>query len=211
MLIHERYVFIHLPKTGGTFLASALRREMPPGSLVRGAPGKKHPGWDDIPQEARNRPVLVYVRNPWDWYVSWYHAAVVPRRPPGEPATTGVNDFDTVIRAACSGLIGPSRLQPLPPGEREDFYTTRIRRFCSDGLSSDRLTFGRFESLVDDLDNFLSAAGAPLDDAAIARIRGAEPLNTTNHRHYRDYYSDDLRDLVRECCRMPIERFGYHF
>lgn len=210
MLIHERFVFLHLPKTAGTFLASSLRAEMPSNTLARGSPGKKHPGWNDIPFEARDRPVLVYVRNPWDWYVSWYHAVFPSRWGPSRSPTAGVNDFDTVIRAACTGLIDPDGRQP-GPGDREDFYTTRIRRFCGDGLGSDRLTVGRYESLIEDLGDFLAMAGAPLSESALARIRAGEPVNASERKPYREHYDEGLQQLVEERCQMPIERFGYRF
>jgi hypothetical protein len=209
MLIHDRFVFLHLPKTGGTFIASALKRELP-GSLTRGAPGRKHPGWEDIPEGLDDRPVLVYVRNPWDWYVSWYHAVLPPRFGPHGCPKAGVNGFDTVVRAACEGLIDPDGGRGAP-SQREDFYTARIHRFFGGGLGSDRLVVGRYESLIEDLDRFLTRVGAPLDSAALARIRAAAPLNATDHKPYREYYSEQLRDLVGRCCRMPIERFGYSF
>ena len=79
-----------------------------------------------MPPEAEGRPVLMYVRNPWDWYVSWYHfwtRSWLPRLPPetvrANPWTRlllgdgfevtdqglrGIEDFATVVRAACENL-----------------------------------------------------------------------------------------------------------
>ncbi len=215
MLIHDRFIFIHLQKTAGTFLANSLRREMPAGSLVRGLPEKLHPGWDDIPDEARDRPVLMYVRNPWDWYVSWYH--FVRSRQPGNAAFrvlfgNGKNDFATAVRNACTGMVEPGEPEVVRfIGRGDDFYTTRFRNFCGAGLSSDLLTVGRYESLVDDLEQFLVKVGAPLSTAAITRIRAGKPLKATEHRPYREYYDRELRDLVDRSCRMFIERFNYRF
>jgi hypothetical protein len=209
MLIHDRFVFIHLPKTAGSFLATNLRREMPDGSLVSGVRNRKHPGWDDIPAQARGRPVLVFVRNPWDWYVSWYHFLLKRAPDPQVRADAGIGDFASTIRRACSGLIDPDSHEAPPPGE--DIYTTRFRRFCGAGLDSEMLTFGRFESLVDDLDRFLTAAGAPLSAEAVTRIRESEPHNVTVHDPYPRYYDDELRDLVGECCQMIVRRFDYTF
>lgn len=211
MLIHDNFIFIHVPKTGGSFLGSALKREMPAGSLRRGAPEKKHPGWNDIPDEALGRPVLIYVRNPWDWYVSWYHAVASKhkQRHPDADVVAGVTDLDTLIRQACSGSLPGS--QPPPSPGHQDLYTQNILRACGDRLEADELFVGRFESLVDDLGRFLSAAGAPLGDAAIGRIRSAEPVNASEHRPYREYYDGELQELVASSCRVTIERFGYRF
>lgn len=184
---------------------------MPRGSLTRGAPGKPHPGWDDIPRQARGRPVLVYVRNPWDWYVSWYHAVLNSDPSPLATGAVGPTDFSSVLRKVCSGGVDPDGHPPPATGRGDDFYTTRFRRFCGEGLQSDELTFGRFERLLEDLDCFLKAAGAPLSERSMARIRTAEPLNPTQRRPYREYYDGELRDLVADSCRMLIARFGYRF
>lgn len=201
MLIHEKFVFLHLQKTGGTFLAKALKQELPSGSLQRGAPGKMHPGWSDIPAEARDRPVIFYVRNPWDWYVSYYHH-LLDRRPDNgvfrRLMGSGGNDFGTVLRLALANTHDP--------------YTARFCEFAGAGLQSDRLTIGRFESLLEDLEQFMSTAEVELPMGAMSRLRESQPINAATDRgHYRDYYDASLRDLVERSSRLLIERFDYRF
>ena len=226
MLIHDRFVFLHLQKTAGTFIAKALQRELPKRSLRSGAPGKLHPGWDDIPSDAMDRPVLLYVRNPWDWYVSWYHF-VMATRPDNLVFrllfAEGGNDFPTTVRNACEGIPidGDPALEELISrgGNRQmelqlqgyDFYTARFLEFVGEGLDSDRLTIGRYESLFDDLECFLGRVGVSLTDAAKTRLRTGAPLNNTPHKPYRHYYDAELRDVVGSCCRRLIDRFGYSF
>jgi hypothetical protein len=97
MVITDRFVFIHVPKTGGTFVTHALERlhgvapaAGPAGRAVRirrlleriigrgRRYGKlsniepKHGTCDDIPAEHRGKRILSVVRNPYDWYVSQY-------------------------------------------------------------------------------------------------------------------------------------------
>jgi hypothetical protein len=215
VLIHDRFVFIHMPKTAGSFIADALRRELPAGSLVRGKEGTLHPGWSEIPVGARGLPVLVFVRNPWDWYVSWYHFLMSQK--PGSIAYrvllgNGKNDFATSIRNACGGLVEPGRpMRVRFVSTGDDFYAASLRRFCDAGWNSALLTVGRYEFLIDDLAEFLSKAGVPLSGESIERIRMSRPLKVTAHRPYREYYDDALRDLVGRSCRSLIERFDYHF
>jgi hypothetical protein len=225
MLIHDRFVFIHLQKTGGSFLADALKRSFPPGSLVRGAPGTLHPGWDDIPAEARGRPVLVYVRNPWDWYVSWYHF-VLRRRPDNlifdGLLGGGANDFATTVRNACGGISAeddPRVAELLGKGlplvdlmaEGHDFYTARFLEFVGAGLDSDLLNVARYESLADDAERFLERVGVALSDETRAALRSGERINAGERGAYRDYYDDELRDLVGDACSLFVRRFGYRF
>lgn len=215
MLIHDRFVFIHVPKTAGSFLAQALMRELPEGTLRKGPSGRQHPGWNQIPEDARDRPVLGYVRNPWDWYVSWYffYMKAMPDTPRFRLLfDNGRNDFATAVRNGCSGLAGtvsPAAVQA--DGGGDDFYTRRIRASLGGGLGSERLTVGRYESLVDDFERFLADVEVSLSRQAMARIRTGEPLNVTEHGPYRDYYDAELRDLVGISCRALIDRFGYDF
>ncbi len=70
MLITPDFVFVHMPKTGGTFVTEMLR-------LVYGAKaletGRKHGTCDEIPAADRDKPILSVIRSPFDRYVSQYH------------------------------------------------------------------------------------------------------------------------------------------
>jgi hypothetical protein len=165
----------------------------------------RHAGWDRIPREATGLPILTYVRNPWDWYVSWYHANMGRETPtPVFRRLSGGRtlDFATMVRRACA--LGDE----APAG---DLCTAYFRLIVGDGLDSPLLTIGRFESLIDDLESFLVAAGVKSADGSIARMRAAAPLNASKHDPYHRYYSEELRDLVGESCQLAIDRFGYRF
>jgi hypothetical protein len=95
VIFTERFVFVHQPKTGGTFVRTALRRLYEGGTravvptwygLVRykdvhlRAPRyglliehpKKHAARWRVPLAHRRKPLLGIIRNPYDWYVSQY-------------------------------------------------------------------------------------------------------------------------------------------
>jgi hypothetical protein len=67
MIATARFVFIHLPRTGGQFVDEFLMR------FVTGARtiGHNLPRLL-IPPEYSGLPVLGFVRNPWRFYVAWY-------------------------------------------------------------------------------------------------------------------------------------------
>lgn len=63
-------------------------------------------------------------------------------------------------------------------------------------------TICRFENLNQDLNSFCDRFG----------IQGKLPFeNTTKHKNYRSYYTDELRLLVGKIYRNDIERFNYEF
>jgi hypothetical protein len=100
MILTDRFVAVHEPKTGGTFvtsalfrlfgakwnlrtrLASALGRHV----TARGKYGTfvftndKHGGCNAVPAAFRDRPILASVRNPYDLYVSQYEFGWWKRR-----------------------------------------------------------------------------------------------------------------------------------
>ena len=67
MIVTPRFVFLHLHKSGGTFVNECLMR------FVTGARQiGYHLPRSLIPKEFAHLPVLGFVRNPWSYYVSWY-------------------------------------------------------------------------------------------------------------------------------------------
>ncbi|HEV2765679.1 MAG TPA: hypothetical protein VGV38_22030 [Pyrinomonadaceae bacterium] len=101
MIFTDRFVYVHEPKTGGTFVTSALfrlyglkwtRRTHLRNALLRGARARhpkygalvhdsnKHGFCRHIPEAHRSKPVLATVRNPFDLYVSQYEFGWWKRR-----------------------------------------------------------------------------------------------------------------------------------
>lgn len=75
MIIADDFVYVHMPKTGGTFVTHALKQ-------VHKAHGHKygrisdiepkHGTCHDIPAEHRHKTIVSTIRNPFDWYVSQF-------------------------------------------------------------------------------------------------------------------------------------------
>ena len=68
MIVTDRLVFLHLHKSGGTFVNALLMR-CAPSAMRLGY----HLPYRELPEIYRNLPVVGTVRNPWAYYVSWYH------------------------------------------------------------------------------------------------------------------------------------------
>ncbi|MGD1913894.1 MAG: hypothetical protein ACFB2X_24560 [Rivularia sp. (in: cyanobacteria)] len=67
MIITNNFVFLHLHKSGGNFVKKVIFQLFPQAQLI----GHHYP-IKMIPPEYQNLPVLGVVRNPWDFYVSYY-------------------------------------------------------------------------------------------------------------------------------------------
>ncbi|MEO6638399.1 MAG: sulfotransferase family 2 domain-containing protein, partial [Ginsengibacter sp.] len=92
MVITDKFVYIHKPKTGGTFVTDALIKlydgkwnlllhaklallkeihfKNRVGKLIINAP--KHGGCLEIPEKYKDRSIVSTIRNPFDYYVSQY-------------------------------------------------------------------------------------------------------------------------------------------
>lgn len=83
MIITDRFVYLHMPKTGGTFVEKVLAQLLAGRETLyldtstsegRAKLGgtDHHETWSQIPLEYRDRPILFTIRNPYDHYVSHY-------------------------------------------------------------------------------------------------------------------------------------------
>lgn len=80
MVLTDDFVYLHQPKTGGTFVTKMLER-LYTGSGRRWVNTHKHGGCSDIPEAWRGKPLLTTLRNPYDRYVSQYRFGWWKRHP----------------------------------------------------------------------------------------------------------------------------------
>lgn len=219
MLVTRHFAFLHVPKTGGSFVRRALTEGLPPEWFLDVPGPDPHLGWEQLPTAASRLPVLSFVRNPWDWYVSWYHYMV--QKPPGAARGLlfhgvfegGASSFEETVRRACTERFqhGDERILQTARDLGADFYTARVLTMLGPGLDDERLTVGRFERLVEDLQGFLSRHRVPVPQGFDAQVRARAPVRASQHGSYRGYYDSELRELVATRARPLIERFGYSF
>jgi hypothetical protein len=229
MIATSRFVFLHLHKSGGTFVNECLKRFIP---------DARHVGYHlprtMIPAEYAGLPVLGFVRNPWSYYVSWY--SFQSERP--NPnflfrilSDDGRLDFDKTLRNMLGLGAGSIRLdmviRALPatysnqglnlPGfalapirdTRLGFYTY-LYRYLYTGAGKPVIV-GRLEELRDEFLPMLASVGQPVSDEMRRYVEEESPSNTSTHTAYTEYYDDALRDLVAEREAEVIARHGYRF
>lgn len=216
MLITPWFSFLHMAKTGGSFVKEVLVEQY--GDQVTVG---YHDPWDRLPE--RDLPVLIFARNPWDWYVSWFHflqdhyARTAPEVRDADPIYrtgfgSGTHDFATAVRIACRGQIEvPIPLLQESIARHGDFYTAAFMHMVGDGLDDPRLTLGRTEQLREDLIAFVQRTDVPKIESLIAAIRETPANNRSARGDYRRYYDVELRDLVGGSSKWMIDRFGYTF
>jgi hypothetical protein len=208
----RRYIFVHIPKTGGTSLALALEaRAMKDDILIGDTPkavkrqhrvqdleaaGRlwKHSTLADIEgvvsrEEMAEMFVFTLVRNPWDRMVSYYH-------------WLQEQSFDHVAVRLAQALDFDGFLQRAEI--QESFRRSPVASYLRDGAGVDRGNlYIRLEHFEEDAQPLFRHLGFSVE----------LPHENASDREadYRAYYSHAAREVVAECCAEDIARLGYRF
>ena len=219
MLIARDFVFLHIPKTGGTFVQRTVLHFM---SADSGS--DTHTRYGDLPIEARQLPGFYIVRNPWDWYVSWFHylrqraPEVSPdplRRDPRKHAALQLLDegrasFTVAITRACMGEFDTAAMFPGFDCTGLDLYSCYVRSIVGEALERDDYTALRYERLRRDLRLYLQDR-AGVGPNLLRALRNDPAVRTSSHKRYQRYFDERLRRLVGRKTQWICNRFGYGF
>jgi hypothetical protein len=230
MIATDKFVFVHLPRSGGTFVSEVIRKFFPSAHEIG-----HHLPRELLPREYSHLPVLGTVRNPWEFYVSLYHYAWHIDAASILVTWMSENrrlDFIGSIRNLLNLTVNDERLdvliEMLP--EHVDYSRRHIPNVTKDTMRGVRGTgvgyytfrfnemFGnaddmflcRLETLKQDLLAFFEGIGAASDELRDYVLR-LDKKNISKHLHYSTYYTPELAELVLIRDRPLIERFGFVF
>lgn len=208
----RRYIFVHIPKTGGTALTLALEARAKADDILIGDTPKararkgrlvgvksagrlwKHSTLADIAGLATDDEIaafftLTLVRNPWDRMVSYYHWLRVQgfaHPAVGLAKALGFADFLAHPQTRTALALWP--------------YGAYLRdRFGAERAS----LYIRLEHLAEDI--------APFEAHLGFRLQIPRANVSDRARDFRPYYSDASAALVAALCAEDIARFGYRF
>ena len=100
MIATDRFVYVHLHKSGGSFINECLLRFFPDARQLG-----YHLPLSLLPAPLRGLPVLGFVRSPWSYYVSWY--AFQSQRPRPNALFRCVSDDGALdFKASVRNLLG---------------------------------------------------------------------------------------------------------
>jgi hypothetical protein len=205
----RRYIFVHIPKTGGTAMALALERRAAKDDILIGdtpkaiarrgrlkalqAPGRlwKHSTLADIDGLYDPKGMLIFtlVRNPWDRVVSYYH-------------WLQVQDFD----------------HPAVPRAKSLDFSGFLNHPCTQN-SLKSLPYSSYVNAAHDtapITLYIRLEHLDADMLPLATHLGFTPelpiVNQSQRkRDWRPYYSDADAATLARICAQDIAQFGYQF
>ena len=234
MICTSRFSFIHLHKAAGQSINDALMKCIPDAREI----GYHYP-ISILPASAASLPIIGVVRNPWDWYVSWYafnnlrgvrnplFNIVSKGKQLGfkETITRLIHYPDSSEVSQLSRRIHQSLLLDEFTDDRgagftkrcvdqmksdsDGYYTTLLERMF--GVDRPQLILIRFEKLVDEFCAALEHLGVEESEAVKAYLREQPSVNASRRSHYSHYYDHELSELVRIKEQRPLGRFCYEF
>lgn len=189
MLILPRSCFLHVPKTGGSWVKKAIFAAGIP-AREHAIDGYTHLGLSDCPEPHKFR--FAFVRNPLALYRSYWQFKM----------TTGWdahNELDQRCATDDFHAFVRKVLQDYP-----GIYARTLEDFV--GSAAAPIDFiGRYENLVEDLVTALTLAGEQFDAAA---IRALPPYNVSDKKAPASF-TPELEAAVRRAEAPVFQRFGY--
>ncbi len=208
----RRYIFVHIPKTGGTAMALALEgRAMADDILIGDTPkavkrrgrlkgveaaGRlwKHSTLADIEglvtrEELDDFLIFTLVRNPWDRMVSYYHW--LKEQSFDHPAVALARDLSFADFLRHPETVASVQRNP---------YSSYLR----DGAGRERA--GHFVRVEHFGEDFAPVAAHLGFSVVLERVN-----QSARDRDWRGYYDPSLAAHVGDICAEDIARFGYGF
>lgn len=128
---------------------------------------------------------FLFVRNPWDRYVSFYFYGFRKLQP------VPFKNFEEFINY----VVGNVEIK-----NEASWANAKIKQI--DFLNAGVDFIGRFENLQKDFNFIAKKFNIPVK---------LPHINTSTHKNYRSYYNSETKSLVAKYCKYEIKKFGYSF
>ncbi len=229
MIIHDKFIFVHMVKTGGSFLQEYLGKNVP-GCKGTGPSFKRHKPARSVASEIQFK--FGMHRNPFDWYVSWWAFQANQKKPGNSFPDLLVPDFSLSIKNLDEAHgIHKQKFSPLfldfDIMQKFDIGVMTykfIEMFCDynyivSASQFNGFTAGNFmvhttipmEDMRDELVQLFKKQIFPLTDEQKYLLYSSPKKNVSNHNDYRLYYCKWARDWVKHKERYLLDLFGYRF
>ncbi|KPA18985.1 Carbohydrate sulfotransferase, 8-13 [Candidatus Magnetomorum sp. HK-1] len=197
-------IFIHIPKTGGSSMDRVLQKADPKAIRIINdlpatyqLPKGKHCFAIDLKKYFQkeiwdNYFKFAFIRNPFERLVSWYHMCV--QRPDEEYrkyVLKNTINFEDFIKKINSFTGRAEMISYNQTDYTVDYEQKNILDFI-----------GRFENIKEDFEYVSERIGI---DVKLIHF------NKSDHKHYRNYYSENTKIIVEEIFKKDFDHFNFSY
>jgi hypothetical protein len=193
----HKFIFIHIPKTGGTSIENAFKKR------IKG--NRKHLTMSDYENELESDIekyfIFSVIRNPWDRLVSYWKYRQGKIHAPIDGKMNIFNDWLKFISSLnLDDLRGKTEKSNIP-----DFRMGLDSQFNSLINKQNKINVNlvRFENLQNDFNTICDKIGI--------KRHHLPHKNKSRHKHYTEYYNEETKQIVAEKYEKDIEYFDYKF
>lgn len=181
----DRFVFIHINKTGGSSIEKALKIPLEHKTALEKIEKIGQKNWD-------RKLTFTVVRNPWDKVVSHYHYRVKKNKT--DLRENPIEFRDWVKRSYVS---------------QDPFYYDKPKMFMP---QINWIADKDGNVLVDEIVHFENLEGEFYDVLQkLGRKVTLPHVKRSNRGNYREYYDEETIEIIRNLFERDIERFSYQF
>jgi Sulfotransferase family len=197
MIKHNKFIFLHLQKCAGTFVSKFLEKYIDGCTWIHAG---THNGLNSKPLD---KFIFGVVRNPFDWYVSWYTKGTHVHGHFSKGKT-----FPEFIKQLYqqSGMLHDINIDACNSDNIGVFTFRHNKTFKT---YPDYVC--KFENLTNDLIKCFEVNKLPLSPENILILKNMEKQNTSDHKHYSEYYDDVTKKIIEERESFIIKKYGYEF
>jgi len=228
MIVCNKFVFLHLHKSGGTFVNQMMAACIPYARQI----GYHFP-YKELPHSFQRLPVVGTVRNPWDYYVSWYHFQAQMEKP--HPLYMCVSKGNSLnFEETIFNLLSISENKQLFTEFQQQLptqympYGINLTQKCIEPLKNSgcgfysflyrRLYHGASEPIIIKMEQLRAGLNTLVEQLQLqpqprilAFLRDAPNMNTSEHNNYQSYYSNKLKQGVANADAAVIKQHNYMF
>lgn len=204
----QGFLFIHIPRTGGTSITQSLIKQGVQLEFWGRASvqdqirfGKEQIWLHHIPARVLSESLgetyweslfkFSFVRNPWDWVVSTYHYHMQQLE-----SESFRRDWPQIVSSL-------EKFRSFEEWVMNGVYTSGQAQYVVDSSGELLVDYiAKFESIESDFEVLCDALG--LSNTLSA-------TNGSSHGYYKDYYSSRMREEIQQRFEIDIELFGYEF
>lgn len=187
-----KFIFIHIPKTAGTSITRWLDEDIITQNCHHTVRQYSEILQDQYPSFFK----FAIVRNPWDRMLSLYKYYMS-------------YDLVAVHKTYQHNLLKAPKKEPfltwLKKMDGHKFVGRTQLSFLTDGDNNTNVDFvGKFENLEADLITISNKIQIPLPPTMFHEL-------PTKHKHYRDEYDEETKNMVDIAFKDDIDHFDYKF